>query len=50
MINKIVPELGRLNVPEVGVGLIHEVAHAVEKFYVISSATELDVFDNLINP
>jgi len=45
-----VMNLNRLTVPKVDVGQIRNTAHAVEKFYILCSAIELEVFDDLRNP
>ena len=45
-----VTNLNRLAVPEADVGKIRNIAHAVEMFYILCSAVELGVFDNLQNP
>jgi SAM-dependent methyltransferase len=45
-----VTDLDRLTVPEVDVGQIRNIAHAAEMFYVLCSAVELGIFDNLQSP
>ena len=46
----IMRDIDGLKVPEVDIGQIRNTAHAVEKFYILCSAIDLGIFDNLQKP